>query len=206
MKSLFQLCVDFCFKKNSFIGTLHTLHPSHGTHTQGIYSLWSYKDTHVRAMIRFMKTYRSVLLSKEISVHAYSYINDYLGDQQMLGYFKHPIIIPIPMDRQRLHERGFNQNHLWGKYLAHHTHGTYAQHILQKITPTKKQALISKRSERFSNIKNSFGISKKHYSCISQKDIILIDDLTTTGATLLEAKKVLEQAGARTILMLTLAH
>lgn len=208
MKSVFQSCVDFCFKKNRFTGTLHTLSPSTATHNHhnDIYSLWNYKDPNVRAMIRFMKTYRSVVLSREIGVHAYAYINDYLGDQQMLVYFKHPLIIPIPIDRQRLYERGFNQNHLWGTYLAHHTRGTYKKNILCKITSTQKQALITKRRDRFSNIKNSFGISEKHSSCIYQKDIILIDDLTTTGATLLEAKKVLEQAGARNIMMLTLAH
>lgn len=174
--------------------------------TSNRFSLWTYNSKDVKDLIRFMKTHRSYFLSRSIGEQAFLCILDYIADQQSLSYFRKPIVIPIPIGKNRLSERGFNQNTLWGKKLAQKLNGTFNAHILKKSRTTKKQALISNRSERFRNVKNSFTIPKRQKRNIDQKDIILIDDLVTTGATLDEAKRVLKKAGARNIITLTLAH
>ena len=72
-----------------------------------------------------------------------------------------------------------------------------------KNRETKRQTTL-KRSERLSNVKNSFGVLDAKN--ISGKNIIIIDDVVTTGATLREAKKVLIHAGARKVLCVAIAH
>jgi len=66
------------------------------------------------------------------------------------------------------------------------------------------QAQIENRQKRIKNIIGSFAVKNK--DIIKNRNIILIDDVTTTGATLNEAKKVLREAGAKKIIAFTIAH
>ena len=202
-----SLCISFFFGENIHVRKLASL-PAPLSHTENnVFSLWSYNNKDCKNMIRFMKTHRSYLLSKHIGRYAALHIYDHLGEQQSLSYFKEPLIIPIPISSQRLRNRGFNQNHLWGYFLHKHIEqSTYDKKILIKSKATKKQALIKKRQERFLNVKGVFEVPAKKRIHIKNKDIILIDDLTTTGATLQEAASTLKTAGARNIILLSLAH
>ena len=134
------------------------------------------------------------------------FIIDYLSDQQELSYFKKPLVIPVPISMKRLGERGFNQTHLLAKYLAKNINSKYRKNIIKKHTTTKKQALIKNRIDRFNNVKNVFSVKKNKKHILQNKDIIIIDDLSTTGATLMEIKKVLKKSGARNIIAVTIAH
>lgn len=158
-------------------------------------------------MIRFMKSHRSYILSKNIGIYAAEYLYDHIAEQQLLSYFNEPLIIPIPISKKRLRERGFNQNHLWGRFFAKQIpNSSYRPSYLLKTKSTKKQALIKKRQERILNVKDVFSVPLRKRNHIQNGDIILIDDLTTTGATLEEAARTLKKAGARNIIMLSLAH
>jgi competence protein ComFC len=75
--------------------------------------------------------------------------------------------------------------------------------LLQRIKNTKTQKDLT-RAERFTNIARSFTLADGQ--AITNKNIILIDDVITTGATLLEAVKVLKSAGASQVWCLTLAR
>ena len=79
-----------------------------------------------------------------------------------------------------------------------------ATDVLIKIKNTEHQARIQDRSVRLKNITDSFGI--RNGEKIKNRNIILIDDITTTGATLKEAKKLLKQSGARKVIAFTVAH
>ena len=88
----------------------------------------------------------------------------------------------------------------------------FRRNILIKNKETEHQAHIKNRKERLKNLIGSFTIksskqnAKENISIIKGRNIILIDDITTTGATLNEAKKILRQAGARKIIAFTVAH
>ena len=69
---------------------------------------------------------------------------------------------------------------------------------------TEHQARIKDRRARLKNLSGSFAV--KNEGLIKNKNIILIDDITTTGATLAEAKKILKQAGVRKVIAFTVAH
>ena len=82
------------------------------------------------------------------------------------------------------------------------------KNILIKIKDTEHQARIKNRNERIKNMTGTFAIKdlEKNKKLIMKKNIILIDDILTTGATLSEARKVLRQAGARKVIAFTVAH
>lgn len=124
--------------------------------------------------------------------------------------FTEPILIPIPLSKKRLCERGYNQAELICKELIkinNLRHGVdikLENKVLIKPKETKHQAKIENRGERLLNIVGSFDI--QNAELIKNRNIILIDDITTTGATLSEAKKVLKHFGARKIIAFAVAH
>ena len=113
------------------------------------------------------------------------------------------VVIPVPLHEKRLRKREFNQSALIAKYLAASQGITVMLDCLVKIRDTMPQVGLSSR-ERRKNIKGAFAINNR--PLISGKDIVLVDDVVTTGATVRECSKVLKKAGARNIYVITLAH
>jgi ComF family protein len=137
-----------------------------------------------------------------------------LSELSLMENFTNAILIPIPLSPERYRERGFNQAELICRELIkinHLRHGVDMQlqkNILIKPKETEHQARIKDRQERLKNISGSFAIKSNPQNLALTKNgnIILIDDITTTGATLNEARKTLKQAGARKIIAFTIAH
>jgi competence protein ComFC len=113
---------------------------------------------------------------------------------------KNPVFIPIPLSSKRLKERGFNQSELIAKYLS----DTTITNVLYKTKETVSQVSIKDREKRLNNLKGSFAV--KNAELIKDKNIILIDDVSTTGATIAEVKRVLREAGAKNIVALVVAR
>ena len=114
------------------------------------------------------------------------------------------IIVPIPLHRSRERQRGFNQSKLLVKYVAENFNLELAD-ILKRTKNTKPQAQC-KNEERTKNISGCFQIKNPaDAGKIKNKNILLIDDVFTSGATINEAVKILKQNGARRIIALVLA-
>ena len=115
--------------------------------------------------------------------------------------YKEYIITYIPLSKKSKKYRGFNQCEYIAKKISRDL-SIEVLDILTKQKETKEQKTL-KRDERYENIKNAFTIEKgldiKNYK------IILIDDVTTTGATLQEAYKLLKKFEVKDIKLLTLA-
>lgn len=115
------------------------------------------------------------------------------------------IIIPLPLHSTRLRTRGYNQTAL----LAHSFRSTLSNQLqiheaaLIKTRNTHSQTKCKNYEERAKNIEGSFSISTPE--SIKGKNIILIDDVSTSGATLREAAVALKRAGAKKILALVVA-
>lgn len=106
------------------------------------------------------------------------------------------------MPRLRKYIRGYNQAELIAEEIARHIPTMKVRLALIRISSPKRQVTTKTRSERLTNQKNSFKVKGD----VIGKHLILIDDVTTTGATLLEARKKLLSAGATTVLTATIAH
>lgn len=111
-------------------------------------------------------------------------------------------VLPIPLHPSRERRRGFNQAELLGKFLTDNFRLKMAL-ALERIKNNKPQAGLKDTAERKKNMENCFVIQESE--TIYGKNILLVDDVFTSGATMDEAAKVLKSAGAKKIMALVLA-
>lgn len=134
-------------------------------------------------------------------------IDDNFGtsDVQILKkkLFKNYIVIPIPLHKNRLREREFNQAEILAKIIAGKLNLVMRAGALIRVKETKSQADLKDWEDRKSNLAGSFAAGAP--KIVSKKNIILVDDVFTSGATINEAVKTLRLAGARKIIALVVA-
>ncbi len=112
------------------------------------------------------------------------------------------LIIPVPLHRIKLRERGFNQTEHLGRHLSRAAGIKFAPRALWRVKNTAPQ-YTKDREERFLNLKDAFRADKKK---VGRRSILLIDDVSTTGATMQAAAKALKKAFAARVAALVLAH
>lgn len=116
--------------------------------------------------------------------------------------FKNFVIIPVPITKNKENLRGFNQSMVLANALSEILEIPVIKTGLYKIKETQTQAQLGKQ-ERKENVLNVF---KANSEQLKNKNIILIDDVYTTGATCNECAKILKQAGAKTVVAMTVAR
>lgn len=174
---------------------------------KNIIVIFDYNNELIRQAIWSLKFRRNKRLAKIFAQILYDEILENLSEMKTFSNFTNPILIPIPLSKQKLRERGFNQSELIARemnILDDNSSFVFEKDILIKIKNTPPQSRTKNRKERLENLKNCFTVSKAHK--IKNRNIILIDDVTTTGATLSEAKRVLKKYGAKKITSLVVAH
>lgn len=112
-------------------------------------------------------------------------------------------ILPIPLGARRKRERGFNQSELIAHALGNHLSIPVVSSALIRTKNTKPQTQFSSHEERFRNIANSFSV--RDTNAVMGKTIILVDDVTTSGATFHDAARALHASGAKKIFALAAA-
>ncbi|MFZ2072121.1 MAG: phosphoribosyltransferase family protein [Minisyncoccia bacterium] len=178
-----------------------------------IFPIFEYRHPPVKKAIWLLK-YKSKKGIINIFTEAmYGKIVEELSELSQMENFRDPILIPIPLSPKRKRERGFNQAELLCKKLIELDNNTQNDtrlnlkletNVLIKPKDTEHQARIKDRQKRLKNLTGSFSVKNKEK--IIGKNIILIDDVSTTGATFNEARKTLKQAGARKIIAFAIAH
>lgn len=102
------------------------------------------------------------------------------------------MVVPVPLHKKRLRERGYNQVEGFGKTLAKILKVPYNDRCLIKIHANKTQ-VFKNLAARFKNVEHSFEIDNKETRSLEDRHILLVDDIITTGATLETcAEKLLE--------------
>ncbi|MCJ7695331.1 MAG: hypothetical protein MUO40_07865 [Anaerolineaceae bacterium] len=112
------------------------------------------------------------------------------------------LIIPVPLNQVRLNERGYNQAALLSFPLALRMEAKYRPNAISRIKNTKSQVGLNE-IERHKNVLDAFVADRK---AVHSKDVLIIDDVTTTGATLNAVAHAAKKGGARSIYCLTLAR
>lgn len=128
-----------------------------------------------------------------------------INDEKIFAFLKrYDIIIPIPISRKRYKERGYNQSELIVRQLSKKCQIEFKKNVLYKTKNIIAQSKLNK-IERENNIKNVYDINKKIVRYIKEKNIIILDDIYTTGSTVNECSKLLKKIGVRSIGIITLA-
>jgi ComF family protein len=175
-----------CLQKS--VHTLDTPHPF-------IKSVFSFKDQKIKRAIHAIKYFHRKDLIEPLTTPLALMLQ---SEAKNLSY----TLVPIPMPRMRKYMRGYNQAELIAKTLSIQCSLRIDTSILTRTRSPKRQVTKTTRQARLKNQHNSFKVS----GSVIDKHILLIDDVTTTGATLNEARNVLIQAGARSVEALTIAH
>ena len=114
-------------------------------------------------------------------------------------------IVPMPLSRQRLLDRGFNQSDVLASALETGPHRKVRGDVLVRIRDTAAQSSLP-RSERHVNVAKAFVVHPDRFDAVRGKKVVLVDDVMTTGASLHAAARALAQAGAAQTIALVFAR
>ncbi len=163
-----------------------------------------YKNSLVEKSLKFLK-YRFISdLEQPLSVLMKRYLKWLTLDKKFNVFQINPLLVFVPLHPRRLNWRGFNQSELLAKDLADTFQMEMADDVIERTTNTIPQADIKEREERLKNLSGIFKIKNKNK--LVGREVILIDDICTTGATLNECAKVLKANGASKVIGLVVAR
>ena len=155
---------------------------------------WGDHEGPLRLALHQLKYRRDVGLGEELSNHL---VNIIKRKNIMVD-----IVVPVPLGWKRQRERGYNQSALLARPLALALGLPFRSRALKRVRETRTQVGLSIEQRR----KNVLGAFEAKPRFVAGKNILLVDDVMTTGATMEAAGLALEQAGAIKIYGLTLAR
>lgn len=148
----------------------------------------------LREAIHRLKYQHDIGLGEALAGHM---IDFFLSTQWEVDF-----IVPVPLNASRLQERGYNQSALLARPLAQITRICYQPKAVTRTRNTRSQVGL-KAHERIDNVRDAF-VSQP--DVVKNKRILLIDDITTTGATISACAGAMMDAGASSVYGLTLAR
>jgi competence protein ComFC len=151
-------------------------------------------DSLIRDVIHEFKYRNLRTLGTELAVllHNYLMVNPIHGD----------VLVPVPLHRKRLRERGYNQSSLLARELGKLTNLPVVENSLIRRKYTSPQARTSNINERRGNVADAFACRDNR---LQYKHVILIDDVSTSGTTFNTCAVVLKSAGAAEVWGLAIA-
>ncbi|MBR1735050.1 MAG: ComF family protein [Alphaproteobacteria bacterium] len=139
------------------------------------------------------------------ATYMYEYLANLMYKTAVNEISQSDVIVPVPVSFIKRLKRKYNQSELLACELRRLSNIAYEPRVLKKIKQTMPQEGLSGKARR-KNVIGSFGIDKKFENSIADKNVLLIDDVFTTGATVNECAKVLKEHKAKTVKVITLAR
>ncbi|HAV77516.1 MAG TPA: hypothetical protein DCX53_09220 [Anaerolineae bacterium] len=155
---------------------------------------WAVFDSPVQNALHTLKYRRNVGIGEAIARQMADFVQSLDWDVDML--------VPVPLGKSRLKERGYNQVGLVARPLAYEVGLQYSPQALWKTRDTRSQVGLS-ISQRKENVINAYQASP---AVVNRKSILLMDDVATTGSTIQSCATALISAGARDVYSITIAR
>jgi competence protein ComFC len=177
----------------------------------------AFECTNCREMELHFTSARSAVVARGLVldvVHRYKYMRalwfePFLADllirqaKPVLATQKWDWIVPVPLHPLKKREREFNQAEKLAIALSKATKIPVKTDLIKRVAFTRTQTLLTRKA-RMANVRSAFSVLKKQ--SLHGKNIVLLDDVLTTGATTSACAKVLRQAGAAKICVWTVAR
>lgn len=192
-----DLCV-YCGKASHYGFTHPGCRRSYGL--DGVLSLYYY-NVPLQRIIKGIKYRLATDIWKEFCLILKPKILEKMAFYKSIS--KNIVLQPIPLHKNKLKLRGFNQAMLISEFIASNT-GLKIIRNLEKVKVTHLQAQLKTRKERYDNIKGSFIVPADNR--INDEQVVLVDDVITTGFTIKEASKAFKRAGIQKVYALTIAR
>lgn len=125
----------------------------------------------------------------------------------LAAYWPAPLvdaIVPVPLHKARLRERGYNQSLLLARELSRAWQLPLNDDWLLRVVNTRHQVGLTK-TERMQNVAQAFAVPERLRPQLQGKRVLLVDDVMTTGSTLLACARALRKAGVKQVQSVTLA-
>lgn len=172
-----------------------------------IYAIFDYHHQFIKKAIWRFKYKNARGFAKVFAEKLYEGILDELSDGMHTSPGETFLLVPVPLHKKRLRERGYNQSELLARALTAYDRVhifELAPELLVRTRATAPQARSEKRATRLGNLRGAFACTDP--ARIRSRTVILIDDVSTTGTTLLEARRALTPAKPRKVLAFAVAH
>jgi ComF family protein len=154
-------------------------------------------DGPVQELIHRFKYGKKPHLARPLGLLASAFLADFVPTLQA------ELIVPVPLHKRRLRQRSFNQAQLLGNVFSKRWSIPLSVHNLRRIRWTDPQTGLS-AADRERNVRKAFAVARPDR--IEGKRLILVDDVYTTGSTVMECSAELKRAGAREIHVITIAR
>jgi ComF family protein len=182
----------------SLLGRTHSACASRDWPLSGVIVCSSYDSESLQKLIRRLK-YDSV---RDIADPLAQLLADYFVKNDLIDYFSASAVVAVPLHKRRRRSRGFNQSALIAEKFATRLRFDYLP-ILERLKNNRPQVEL-KRAERLQNVANIFRAQPT--PSLGERKILIIDDITTTGATLNECAKELKKQAPNEIWGLVVAR
>jgi len=172
-----------------------------------ITAIFNYRDPIVKKIIWELKYHNKRYLGNTLGRILYETMQEEIADMRIFASGKPIYVIPVPLSKKRRRYRGYNQSLLIAKGFCKMSDKNIFEiknNIVFKKIETPPQASINDKKKRLKNILGVFDIKNKEL--IKNRNIIIIDDVTTTGGTMKEIMRVLKKAGAKKVTGFAIAH
>ena len=215
IKGFFDALLSLVFPKDQSVLTIESMSlealsehipHAHDVEEHGFFALFQYKNAIIRTAIWEIKYKDNRKIAEKLSQLLYEFMIETISDETLFSNFTHPLLVPIPASKTALRERGFNQCERVVKEIKKidgEKNFEVCLSALSKIKETPHQSKLKNRKERLKNLHDCFKADNKK---VNGRNIILIDDVITTGTTMKEASKTLRKAGAKKIICFGIAH
>ena len=162
-----------------------------------------FKNHTTASLIRLFKYRFLPTLADPLSRLSFKYL-DHLAKRDNFSMVQgNPLLVPVPLFKTREYWRGFNQAELLARSIARHYRLDVSTELIRTIHGTP-QVELEDRPERLSNVHGLYTVLNS--APFKGRNIILVDDVCTTGATLNECARILKNAGAVHVTGLAMAR
>ena len=171
------------------------------------YALFAYRDPVVKKMIWALKYRGGQTVGGQLGARLYDYLTEDLADATLLGGGdQNWLVIPIPLTPARARARGYNQATAIARGIVNRGGKNFRleENILARTRDTGSQTEIRERTKRLANMRKAFAVVNPE--TVRGKQIIIIDDVITTGGTMIEARRALARAGVKIVISAAIAH
>ncbi len=200
VRSDFPLC-SLCRKNISYIRDSDIFNDIICDDICGYFSLGRYEGV-LKNLISALKYYKKKHIAYFLADELYSHLMSFYSYNRFSIF---DIIIPVPLHEVKLKERGFNQSELIAARISVLSKITLGLDIVFRKRQTFEQNKLH-YSERFKNVKDAFEINNKNICQIKSKNVIIVDDIVTTAATVRSMARLLKEHGAFNIFVISAAR